>query len=78
MGALAKEYGKWSGGTHKVYETGKSWIWQMIFNTFALDADNEWIMIDSAIIRAHQHSAGTLKYRKCDVRTSARKVESRL
>ncbi|MDZ5762217.1 IS5 family transposase domain protein [Candidatus Cyrtobacter comes] len=39
----------------------KSGIWQMIFNTLAIDADNELIMIDFIIIRAHQHSAGALK-----------------
>ena len=33
----------------------------MIFNTLAVDADNEWIMIDSTIVRAHQHAAGALK-----------------
>ena len=42
----------------------------MIFNTLAIDADNEWIMIDSTIIRAHQHSAGALKkYRNWYART---------
>jgi len=30
----------------------------MIFNTLAVDADTEWLMIDSTIIRAHQHAAG--------------------
>ena len=33
-------------------------VWQMIFNTLAADADMEWVMIDSTIIRAQQHSAG--------------------
>lgn len=36
------------------------------------------IMIDSTIIRAHQHAAGALKkYRNWYSRTRARKVESR-
>jgi hypothetical protein len=29
-------------------------IWQRLFNTLAVDSDNEWLMIDSTIIRAHQ------------------------
>jgi hypothetical protein len=33
----------------------------MIFNTLAADADTEWIMIDSTMIRAHQHAAGARK-----------------
>jgi hypothetical protein len=30
----------------------------MIFNTLAVDVDTEWLMIDSSIVRAHQHAAG--------------------
>jgi len=32
--------------------------WQRVFETLAQDADNEYAMIDSTIVRAHQHSAG--------------------
>lgn len=39
----------------------KSGVWQRIFALFAQDADNEWGMIDSTIVRAHQHSAGAIK-----------------
>jgi hypothetical protein len=30
----------------------------MMFNTLAIDADTEWLMIDATIICAHQHAAG--------------------
>ena len=30
----------------------------MIFNTLAVDADTEWLMIDSTIVSAHHHAAG--------------------
>ena len=30
----------------------------MMFNTLAVDAHTEWLMIDATIIRAHQHAAG--------------------
>jgi transposase len=30
----------------------------MIFHTLAAKADTEWLMLDSTIIRAHQHAAG--------------------
>ena len=36
----------------------KSGVWQRIFEHLAEDADNEYAMIDSTIVRAHQHSAG--------------------
>lgn len=33
-------------------------VWERVFNLLAQDADNEYAMIDSTIVRAHQHSAG--------------------
>ena len=36
----------------------KRGVWQRIFEHLAEDADNEYAMIDSTIVRAHQHSAG--------------------
>ncbi|CAL7963626.1 hypothetical protein MIDIC_70030 [Alphaproteobacteria bacterium] len=32
----------------------KAGMWQMIFNTLAVDEDNEWVLIDSTVIRAHR------------------------
>jgi transposase len=39
----------------------KSGVWKRIFELLAQDADNEYAMIDSTIVRAHQHSAGAKK-----------------
>lgn len=36
-------------------------VWKAVFDTLAADADNEYAMIDSTIVRAHQHSAGAQK-----------------
>ena len=36
----------------------KSRVWRKMFELLAADADNEYAMIDSTIVRAHQHSAG--------------------
>ena len=36
-------------------------VWKMVFEHLARDADNEYAMIDSTIVRAHQHSAGARK-----------------
>ena len=33
-------------------------VWQQVFERLAEDPDNEYAMIDSTIVRAHQHSAG--------------------
>jgi transposase len=40
-----------------------SGVWEHVFKHLAEDADNEYAMIDSTIVRAHQHSAGAQKKR---------------
>lgn len=39
----------------------KTGVWEKIFELLSQDADNEYAMIDSTIVRAHQHSAGAKK-----------------
>ena len=34
----------------------RSGVWQRVFEALAQDADNEWAMIDSTIVRAHRQS----------------------
>jgi transposase len=36
----------------------RSGVWQRVFERLADDPDNEYAMIDSTIVRAHQHAAG--------------------
>jgi transposase len=36
-------------------------VWERVFRHLAGDADNEYAMIDSTVVRAHQHSAGAVK-----------------
>ena len=36
----------------------RSGVWQRIFKHLAKEADNEYAMIDSTIVRAHQHASG--------------------
>ena len=55
-------------GDYRVIHTrfsrwAKSGVWQKVFEILAVDADNEYAMIDSTIVRAHQDSAGASKKR---------------
>ena len=52
----------------------KSGVWERIFTCLAGDADNEYAMIDSTIVRAHQHSAGAPKKTGTTKRSDAVKV----
>ena len=49
---LPAEYGKWATVHKRFVRWAKAGVWQMIFNTFSTDPDNEWLMIDSTIVRA--------------------------
>src|SRR3954454_20318410 len=39
----------------------KTGVWERVFQHLAVDADQEYAMIDSTIVRAHQHAAGAPK-----------------
>ena len=40
---------------------GKKGVWQRIFEAMSDDPDFEYLIIDSTIVRAHQHAAGAKK-----------------
>jgi transposase len=52
----------------------KSGVWKQPFEMLASDADNEYAMIDSTIVRAHQHSAGAQKKAAKTKRSDAAKA----
>src|SRR5271166_516106 len=53
----------------------KSGVFDRIFKLLASDADNEYMMIDASIVRAHQHSAGARKKRPASDRPIARRTD---
>jgi len=55
---LPPERGNRANAHKRFMRWSRKGVWQMIFNTLAVDADTEWLMMDSTIVRAHQHAAG--------------------
>jgi transposase len=60
---LPEHFGDWKNVHRRFSRWAESGVWQRIFQRLAQDADNEYAMIDSTIVRAHQHSAGAQKSR---------------
>ena len=58
---LPERFDDWKNVHRRFSRWAKSGVWRRVFQHLAEDADNEYAMIDSTIVRAHQHSAGAQK-----------------
>jgi transposase len=58
---LPERFGDWKNTHRRFSRWAEKGVWQRLFEHLAADADNEYAMIDSTIVRAHQHSAGAPK-----------------
>ena len=58
---LPERFGDWKNVHRRFSRWAQAGVWEKVFKHLATDADNEYAMIDSTIVRAHQHSAGAVK-----------------
>jgi transposase len=58
---LPERFGDWKNVHRRHTRWAETGVWEAIFRHLASDADNEYAIIDSTIVRAHQHSAGAKK-----------------
>jgi transposase len=58
---LPERFGDYRNVHKRLSRWSESGVWERIFQILIADADNEYVMIDSTIVRAHQHSAGAQK-----------------
>ena len=58
---LPERFGDWKNTHKRLRRWCESGVFERIFKTLAADRDNEYMMIDATIVRAHQHSAGARK-----------------
>ncbi len=70
---LPERFGDWKNVHRRFSRWAARGVWEAIFTHLAIDADNEYAMIDSTIVRAHQHSAGApqKKSRRLDAAKAA-------
>jgi putative transposase len=71
---LPEEFGRWNSVFQRFRRWAKSGVWQRIFNALIENPDFEYLIIDSTIVRAHQHAAGAkggAKMRRSGVRAAA-------
>ena len=72
---LPERFGAWKVVHTRFSRWAASGVWESLFKRLAGDADNEYAMIDSTIVRAHQHSAGARKKTARTKRSAAAKAD---
>ena len=61
LGAICPpRYGAWSSVYQRFNWWAKAGVWEQVFERLQ-DPDVEWLMIDTTVVRAHQHAAGQKK-----------------
>ena len=54
---LPPRYGKWKSVHTRFCRWAKKGVWEEVFNILLKDKKNEYVMIDSTLVKAHQQAA---------------------
>ncbi len=54
---LPERFGPWNSVWKRFDRWAKKGVWKRVFQALQ-DPDLEWVIIDSTVVRAHQHAAG--------------------
>ena len=69
---LPPRFGNWNSAFQRFNRWSKKGVWAKIAAALADDPDLEWLMIDSTVVRAHQHAAGKKGGKKAKGSAAAR------
>ena len=67
---LPARYGKWKSVHTRFARWAKNGTWERVFDVLTKDRKNEYLMLDTTLVRAHQQAAtgkGGTKIRLCGV-----------
>jgi transposase len=54
---LPKRYGKWKTIHTRFSRWAKAGVWERVFEVLTADRKNEYLMLDTTLVRAHQQAA---------------------
>jgi transposase len=57
---LPDRFGKWNSVWRRFDRWARKGVWERVFRELQ-DPDLEWLLLDSTVVRAHQHAAGAKK-----------------
>ena len=58
---LPEEFGPWNSVFRRFSRWSRKGVWWRIFAAMSDDPDFEYLIVDSTIVRAHQHASGAKK-----------------
>lgn len=72
---MPERFGDWKNVHRRFSRWAQSGVWERVFRHLSADGDNEYAMLDSTVVRAHQHSAGAKKKPAPTRRSGARAAD---
>lgn len=73
---LPERFGVWKAVHTRFSRWAERGVWEKVFKHLATDADHEYAMIDSTMVRAHPHSAGATKKKTAITPSGEAKADS--